>query len=123
MSQPPRCRTCGKAEWGHTCLLGWIEIEPDAGKLAERGTLPRVMHRLSGQPRDKPLPRPAPPRVIRREPDRTVIEEDHERAAPPRAAPGKRRSLSFRALDDEGLRNLYNAVMAEKMRRAKKEPE
>ena len=101
MSQPPRCRTCGKAEWGHTCLLGWIEIEPDAGKLAERGTLPRVMHRLSGQPRDKPLPRPAPPR----------------------AAPGKRRSLSFRALDDEGLRNLYNAVMAEKMRRAKKEPE
>ena len=94
MSQPPRCRTCGKAEWGHTCLLGWIEIGPD-GQKPGRSVVP-VPRRVI-----KPAPRPAPPR----------------------AAPGKRRSLSFRALDDEGLRNLYNAVMAEKMRRAKKEPE
>jgi hypothetical protein len=56
----------------------------------------------------KPPPRVAPPRAIRREP---------ERAGP---RPEKRRSLSFRALDDEGLKNLYNAVMAEKMRRSGK---
>jgi|SRR6516164_668616 len=81
MSQPPKCRTCGKAEWGHVCAgAGWITI----------GAAPRSAARPSA---------PAPP-VFPSAP------------APPVLTPE-----TVRALDDAAFKGIYNAVVAENMRR------
>ena len=100
-SQAPKCRTCGKAEWGHVCSARPTELT--TSRASDTRPWIEIGEDFSSPRRPSSAPAPAVPRPSQFVPDLAELK-----------MPSR---VGLREMDDAAFKKIYNAVEAERKRR------